>query len=613
MPETCHRDTVRIPFHVSVEVEPPAPFGRAYSRNLSAGGICLRVLDAAPDDVALGTRLDLRFRVPSTGAMIRCAAKVVWVDPIARDHQGNRTTVVGLGFEPGQDLALARIAETVKGFCYRIAALDFPGLDLAREELSDLYPIDVMDSEEALRVAVLSGTVGLVLMGERGGAAESAARLLQLLGSIAAERHPTILFCGEEPAAAPGVEDLVARSWRVVFSRWPIERLALRSLARRAVESHALALENERLTSELEGTLERLRRENLYLRGQVLPSPRLGGLIGESASMRRVYDLVERVAPLGTTVLIQGETGTGKDLVARAIHARSPRASRPFVAQNCAAVAETLLDSELFGHVRGSFTGAVVDRPGLFEAADGGTIFLDEVGEMTASMQAKLLRVLEDGEVRRMGASRTERVDVRVICATHRDLASLVREGRFREDLFYRLRSFVIPIPSLAERREDIPPLVMHFLERYAERHARPVVGITSEAMRLLEGHPWPGNVRELEHMVERLVVMSPSGAKVLEPLVHETLGVLSAGSVEGPGDGSRSLDDAVRSYERQLIALELERANGVVAEAARALGIDRTTLSKRCKRLGIRQSGSAVSRDAPGLRAAERPVGRGR
>jgi transcriptional regulator with PAS, ATPase and Fis domain len=285
-------------------------------------------------------------------------------------------------------------------------------------------------------------------------------------------------------------------------------------------------------------------------------------------------------------VLIEGETGTGKDLAARAVHALSTRADKPFHAQNCAALPETLLDGELFGHVRGAFTGASSDRAGLFEAAHGGTVFLDEVGEMTASMQAKLLRVLASGEIRRVGSTKTTFVDVRVVCATHRDLEAMVKAETFRQDLFYRLRTFVIPLPPLRERRADIAAMALHFLDIYAERHKHPVPGFTPEAIAVLESHGWPGNVRELEHAIERMLILAPSGKKIDAPLVRETLGIAANGNGEPK---ERGLDDALLDYERQLIQAELERSGGVLAKAARALGVDRTTLSKRCKRLGLR------------------------
>jgi transcriptional regulator with GAF, ATPase, and Fis domain len=468
-------------------------------------------------------------------------------------------------------------------------------VDTLREAVGDLYDVVAVENEAQLAELLVNGPVGLALVGNAPAPSpgDLSARLRRALEALGAHGQPTLIYCGEKPDTA--AQSLIARTRNLVYSQWPLSALELRTIARRCVESHALGVENDRLTSELEGSVERLRRENSYLRGRAAAA-QLEGIVGDSERMRRVYALVENVAPLHTTVMIVGETGTGKELIARAIHARSERSGKPFIVQNCAAVPETLLDTELFGHVRGAFTGAIADREGLFESASGGTIFLDEIGEMTAGMQAKLLRVLQDGEVRRIGSTRTTHVDVRVLCATHRDLAALVREHRFREDLYYRLRSFIVALPPLRERRGDIPVLASHFLARFAQRHKRSVAGLTEDALRLLEEHSWPGNVRELEHTLERLVVMCPPGGKVSAALVREALRLAAPGIEAAQGElGGRGIDDVLRDYERQIITEELARAGGVLAAAARALGVDRSTLSKRCKRLGLR--GTEISK----------------
>ncbi len=306
--------------------------------------------------------------------------------------------------------------------------------------------------------------------------------------------------------------------------------------------------------------------------------------------MREVKAVAERIAPFDTTVVITGETGTGKELVARAIHRMSPRASLPFVAQNCAALTETLLDSELFGHARGAFTGAESDRQGLFETAGAGTVFLDEIGEMTPSLQARLLRVLQEREIKRVGESRSRKVGARIICATHRELDRLVEEGCFREDLFYRLQAFVLEIPPLRDRVEDISELAAYFLSIFAERHGRRLEGFSSEAESLLRAHPWPGNVRELEHAIERLIVLGNGGGMISAKLVREALELGPAGArpPQGPDRGGRTLAEALEDYERRIILAELEHVGGVITRAARSLGMDRTTLSRRMRRLGI-------------------------
>jgi transcriptional regulator with GAF, ATPase, and Fis domain/Tfp pilus assembly protein PilZ len=597
------RRHVRIPLYTSVEASGPHPLGRVYSWNISEGGLYLKAPDAQATDAPLGAQLSLSFSLPDAGPPLALTAEVVWVDPVVRDHRGRRAVGLGVRFEEASPAVKAQILHFIEAFRYRIVVLGFSDLELVRRALGDYYTIEETASEDHLEEVSGTGDVGLVLLGEGGATAGGLERLRRVCSATSMERQPPILYCGQAPSDA--LEDLVTKSGRVIYQEMPALVIELRTLVQRSVEAHMLAFENERLTAELERALERLRRENQYLRGRVAEPSRLGGLVGDSAAMRRVYELCEQVAALQASVIITGETGTGKDRIARAIHALGSRADRPFIAQNCAAVAESLLDSELFGHARGAFTGAVGERPGLFESANGGTVFLDEIGEMPASMQAKLLRVLENGEVRRVGSTQLRRVDVRILCATHRDLEELVAQKQFRQDLYYRLCSFVVRLPPLRERSADIPALAMHFLDQFADRHQRATLGLTAEAMRVLEEHPWPGNVRELEHAMERLVVLCAPGGKIDAALVRETLGRSAFVAAQGgdPADGhghgvgegaaSLGLDEALRRHERQLILAALERADGVLASAARALGVDRTTLSKRCKRLGLRQGGS--------------------
>jgi two-component system response regulator HupR/HoxA len=297
------------------------------------------------------------------------------------------------------------------------------------------------------------------------------------------------------------------RIYRYIQKPWDPEELRLD--VRRALESYGLASENVQLTAALAEANERLRQENLYLRREVERRYSFGNIIGGSPAMERVFDVMEKVAATTATLLITGETGTGKDLVARAIHYASPRKDGRFVAQNCGALPDTLLESELFGHRRGAFTGAHQDKKGLFELAHRGSIFLDEIGETNPGMQVRLLRVLQDGEVRPLGASDIRKVDVRVIAATNRDLRKMVEDGDFREDLYYRLRVVEMPLPTLRERPEDIPTLAEHFLERAAERMGSSLRGFTHSAMNRLSAYPWPGNVRELENEIERVVALS--------------------------------------------------------------------------------------------------------
>ena len=305
-------------------------------------------------------------------------------------------------------------------------------------------------------------------------------------------------------------------------------------------------------------------------------------MVGSSERMVEVYEMVARVAPTRSTVLIQGETGTGKELIARAIHSATPRADRPFVAIDCSALAEPLLESELFGHVKGAFTGALADKRGLFQAAHGGTCFLDEVGEITPPMQAKLLRVVQEHEVKRVGGTESLQVDVRVIAATNKDLGKLVAEGRFREDLFYRLSVVAIVLPPLRERREDIPLLATHFLQKYATANARSISHISPQAMALLVAYDWPGNVRELEHAIEHAVALTSNPVILPADLPPKCGG--RPRQETAPGRPPWSLQDVVTRHIRSV----LREANWNKKLAAERLGIHRRTLYRLSKRYGI-------------------------
>jgi DNA-binding NtrC family response regulator len=325
-----------------------------------------------------------------------------------------------------------------------------------------------------------------------------------------------------------------------------------------------------------------LRRENENLRGQVRERFALTGLIARSAEMRRVLDLIARVAPTDATVLIQGESGTGKELIAKALHHASRRADGPFVAVNCGALPETLLESEIFGHVKGAFTGATGSKRGLFEEAHGGTFLLDEVGEMSPSLQVKLLRVLHDGEVRRVGANQPTIVDTRVVAATNRDLQQRVREGAFREDLFYRLNVIPVTLPPLRERREDIPVLAETFRERVGQKQGR-VARLSPEALESLLRYPWPGNVRELENVMERTAILSSGG--VIDR--GDLPAYIAAGVVAGAAPRLPT-EQGLAEVERIHILQTLERVGWNHSRAAETLRIGRTTLWRKLKEYGL-------------------------
>lgn len=335
---------------------------------------------------------------------------------------------------------------------------------------------------------------------------------------------------------------------------------------------------------------QQLLSENVYLRRQLEERFEFSNIIGSSPAMKIVFERMTRIVKTDSTVLITGESGTGKELVARALHFNGPRKQKAFIAVNCSAIPETLMESELFGHVRGSFTGAVKDKAGKFEAANHGTIFLDEIGTMPLHLQTKLLRVLQELELQRVGSNSSIKLDVRVISATNLDLEQQVRQGLFRDDLFYRLNVIPLHLPPLRERKQDIRPLVGAFLEKYCRLMDRPLLTISRKALEALEQHSWPGNVRELENLVERLVALTEGEVVRLEDLPAGMCGeVVLPGtfSLELTGNGMNMVDTIAR-IERKLISQALELSGGVKAQAAQLLGINRTTLVEKMKRLKL-------------------------
>ena len=368
----------------------------------------------------------------------------------------------------------------------------------------------------------------------------------------------------------------------VVMTAWGSVESAVEAMRRGARDYVEKPWDNARLVAVINGQVElgralrqsqRLEQENRRLRSDGLPH-----MIAESRAMQPALRMMERVGPSEATVLITGEHGTGKDVVARWLHASSPRAPKPLVTVNAGAIAEGVFESELFGHVKGAFTDARADRVGAFELADGGTLFLDEIGTMPEQQQAKLLRVLQTGEFQRVGSSKTRRVNVRVLSATNIDIRQAVAEGRFREDLLFRLNTVEVHLPALRERREDIPPLAMYFLRRQAAQYRKNLQGFDPDAMQTLLSYPWPGNIRELEHTIERAVLLASGPTIVPEDLTLQSRVPASVALEE------MSLEDA----ERLLIKKALARFNGNVSHAAEALGLSRSALYRRLERYGL-------------------------
>jgi len=383
-------------------------------------------------------------------------------------------------------------------------------------------------------------------------------------------------------AAVARYPDVIA----IVVTGYGTVKDAVEAIKRGAWDFVGKPFQIDELLHVLDSALEqrRLKSENAYLRAQLEERYRFEGVVGKSRPMERLFQLLETVAATNSTILITGETGTGKEVVARAIHHNSPRRAQRFVALNCSAIPETLLEAELFGHVRGAFTGAIGNRQGRLEQAHKGTLFLDEVGTMSAALQMRLLRVLQEREFERVGDSNTIKVDVRVIAATNSDLARMVADGQFREDLFYRLNVIPVQIPPLRERKEDIPLLVQHFLEKL-----KAPLTVSQEAMRHLMAYLWPGNVRQLENAVERAVAFTGGRSQIeigdLPTEVQQAQESVLTAAVSLPAEGL-DLDAFVAEIERDLIQRSLERTGGNKGQAATLLHLKRTTLVEKLKRL---------------------------
>ena len=393
----------------------------------------------------------------------------------------------------------------------------------------------------------------------------------------------------------------------IMITAYGSERVAVDAMKEGAYEYISKPYEVDELRLVVRNALEkvRLERENRALRFEVARRGGFGEIVGESPVMEKVYDLISKVSPTDVTVLVQGESGTGKELVARAIHEGSARKDGPFVSMNCAALPRDLIESELFGHEQGAFTGASKDRPGKFELAHGGTLFLDEIGDMSLDTQAKVLRVLQERTFERLGGSKSIEVDVRVISATNKDLPQEIAEGRFREDLYYRVKVVEVLLPPLRERREDIPLLAQHILRRFNERHGRSVEGISPEAMHVLMEYDWPGNVRQLMNVLERAVILTQGD--VLES-THLSMDqaesrfevseeVEQSGVPEPYGRGEdlsfqEAKREAVRSFEIDFLSAALKEHRGNVTRTASQLGMKRQSLQQKLKELGLDAAG---------------------
>jgi two-component system, NtrC family, response regulator HydG len=448
---------------------------------------------------------------------------------------------------------------------------DAPSLLVVDDEASNLESLERIFRREGWRVlTATSGEAGLdalrnhrfnVVVTDLMMPGMSGTDLLRAARTVAPETEVVLMTAHGSVEAA--VEAMKEGAYDFVTK--PLKRMAIVKTVRQALERQALVLENRALKERLKG-----------LEG-------MSGVVGEAPSFRAAMDLVRQAAPSSATVLLQGESGTGKEVVARAIHDLSPRSSAPFVAVNSAAIPEGLLESELFGYEKGAFTGATARREGRFERAHGGTLFLDEIGELTAPIQAKLLRVLQDGTFERLGGNETLRTDVRVVAATNKDLEQEVAEGRFREDLYYRLAVIAVTLPPLREHRSDIPLLAQHFLKRYEGQAVRPLRGFTQAAMQALESYHWPGNVRQLENVVHRAVVLCRGDRIDLVDLPDE---VRSAETVPAR-EIVIPVGTPLEEIERRVIHETLRHTGGDKTLAARLLGLSARTIYRKLSNEG--------------------------
>ena len=451
----------------------------------------------------------------------------------------------------------------------------------------------VVEDERAIQLA-LSGL--LTREGYVVETAGSGAAALARMAEVAFDCVLTDLSLGDGPSGMDVLKrakEVRPQTAVVMITAHGSEKIAVEAMKAGAEDYVPKPFDNDEIRMVVARCLERtrLQRENQVLLDRIAREVGFEDLVGTGPAMRKVFETIQKVAETDLTVLVRGESGTGKELVAQALHHRSPRARRPFVAVNCAAISRELVESELFGHEKGAFTGADARRVGRFEAAEGGTIFLDEIGDMPLETQAKVLRVLQERSFERVGGSRPIEVDVRVVAATHRDLEKEVREGRFREDLYYRLRVVVIEIPPLRERPADLPLLVARFLEQVAKRLGRERKPIGQAALARLARHPWPGNVRELRNVVEQAAVLA-SGAEIAEEDLRLDAAALLPGKDLPPEHAATFADAkrlAVEQFEREYLLRALRQCGGNISRTAEAIGMVRQSLQQKIRELGLR------------------------
>ncbi|HEY5938097.1 MAG TPA: sigma 54-interacting transcriptional regulator [Kofleriaceae bacterium] len=570
----------RVPFFAPVAV---TRLSRCWATNISSGGLGLTgfIGTAAPPE--RGDELELELVLGESKSAIRAIGRVAWTTLVRPDGR------LGLGVQFHEISASARTALAMFLAHHRpraLVALASPEeLELATAALGDLT-IEAVDEPQALDEELLRSSSSIVVF------CHDIDRLVAFLDAMAERAGASPVPVDVPLAPVTLCTSIDSDRLLPLFTegriyqalRPPVDRRALRMAVERSCERWAIQVELRWASLQLEGmaTARQHARDNTT----DPESPRhASNVVRESVAMKKVYDLIATVAGHDVPVLLMGETGTGKELAAREIHALSKRVHMPFIAQDCGALTETLLESELFGHVRGAFTGATTDHPGLFRIADGGTIFLDEIQNTSPGLQAKLLRVVEQGEVRPVGAPKPMRVNVRLIAACNIDLRQSIKDGRFRADFFYRLNRFPIALPPLREHVEDILPLTRFFVTMLCDGMERKPPRLDPRVERTLVAYDWPGNIRELKNTIERALLLTPTD----EPVHVETLPAeVRAGTDASVAAADRGLDAQVEEFERKVIQAALDRNENVVRRAARELAVNPVTLSRKMRKLGL-------------------------
>ncbi len=584
------RCLIRIPVTVRSAGALEPLFAHAVSGNLSPTGIYLRGVLAAPSaghPMEVGAHLSLSFVLPGEEEALAADAEVVWLNPQERDLSGAAALGVGAKFTTPSRALDEALTRFVRTFQYQVLIVDDEAVvrQVVRHALEQDFRVLEAESGAQALTMLSAVDVAVLIVDQRMPGMTGLDLLKELARRFPA--LPTVRLVMSAYAEPEVIRDFVNHGKIFHYLVKPVDVMDLRQIVARAVDHFALTMENERLNTELLKANARLKRENWELREQVGRAEVHAQLVGRGKAFRDAVDRIEQVAQLAVPVHLHGETGTGKELLANTLHRRSRRRDAPFLAVNCAGMPDTLVQSILFGHRKGAFTGATTDRMGLFEEAHGGTLLLDEVGDLSPTAQTSLLRVLQEGEVLPLGETHPRRVDVRIVSATHRDLRADVPTGRFREDLYYRLVVFEIRLPPLRERPEDIPLLVEHFLRRAESQLNKRVKGADAQSLATLEAYPWPGNVRELNNEVLQAAIRAPEGEVITVEHLSPRVRGLSGGPA-APGNG-RGLDEAVRQVETRMILEALAASNHVVATAARLLDVEPSTLRKKIRRLGLR------------------------